>query len=301
MRKNVNRLQRSENIAGWCFVTPALVMFLSLTLIPFFISIAVSFLDWNFLKAGDYPKFVGFQHFYDIFTGVNTFGRSLKNTLVYVVTIVPISIVMSLVFAYCMNGRIFGKKALRMMFFMPYICSLVAIGAVFRELFSSSGLINQALQSLHIIKEPINWSVNDKYTKIPVILLSVWSSIGYQLILFTAAMQNVPTSLYEAAKIDGAGGLRRFISITLPMISPTIFYLFITRMMAVFKIFGSVNILTLGTSMKSNRSLVVEIYTTAFKAPYDFGGGSAMSMLLFLMILVVTAVNFWGQKKWVHY
>lgn len=301
MKKNVNRLQRSENIAGWCFVMPALIMFLTMTLLPFFISVVVSFLDWNFLKAGDYPKFVGFQHFYDIFTGVNTFKRSFGNTLVYVITIVPMSIIMSLVFAYCMNGRIFGKKALRMMFFAPYICSLVAVGAVFRQLFGGTGLVNQALQSLGLIKEPIQWAVNDKYTKIPVILLSVWSSIGYQLILFTAAMQNVPTSLYEAAKIDGAGGLRRFVSITIPMISPTIFYLVITRMIAVFKIFGSVNILTLGTSMKSNRSLVVEIYNTAFSVPYNFGGGSAMSMILFVTIMIITAINFWGQKKWVHY
>ena len=301
MRKKVNRLQRSENIAGWCFVSPALIMFLSMTLIPFAISIAVSFLDWNFLKPSDYPKFVGFHHFVDIFTGVNTFGRSFKNTLVYVITIVPMSIIMSLVFAYCMNGRIFGKKALRMMFFAPYICSLVAIGAVFRELFKSGGLINEALLALGVINDPIQWGVDDRYVKIPVILLSVWSSIGYQLILFTAAMQNVPTSLYEAAKIDGAGGARRFISITIPMISPTIFYLVITRMMAVFKIFGSVNILTMGTSMRANKSLVVEIYDTAFRNPYNFGGGSAMSMLLFLTIMIVTAINFWGQKKWVHY
>lgn len=301
MKKNVNRLQRSENIAGWCFVTPALIVFLVMTLLPFFISIVMSFLDWNFLKKGDYPKLVGFQHFYEIFTGVNTFTRSFGNTVVYVITIVPMSIIMSLVFAYCMNGRIFGKKALRMMFFAPYICSLVAIGAVFRQLFGGTGLINQALRSMGLINDYIQWAVDDKYTKIPVILLSVWSSIGYQLILFTAAMQNVPTSLYEAAKIDGAGGLRRFISITLPMISPTIFYLVITRMIAVFKIFGSVNILTLGTSMKSNRSLVVEIYNEAFSAPYNFGGGSAMSMILFVTIILITAVNFWGQKKWVHY
>jgi len=303
MKKSVNRLQRSENIAGWCFVMPALIVFLSLTLLPFFISLVLSFLDWNFLKADDYPKFVGFQHFYDIFfnTAGNTFLRSFGNTLVYVITIVPMSIIMSLVFAYCMNGRIFGKKALRMMFFAPYICSLVAVGAVFRQLFGGTGPVNQLLQALHLIKEPINWSVDDRYTKIPVILLSVWSSIGYQLILFTAAMQNVPTSLYEAAKIDGAGGLRRFISITLPMISPTIFYLVITRMIAVFKIFGSVNILTMGTSMKSNRSLVVEIYNEAFQAPYNFGGGSAMSLILFVTIIFITAINFWGQKKWVHY
>ena len=299
MKKPVNRLKRSENIWGWAFVAPTLVSFLALTAVPFVISILLSFVDWSFFSGIDKLEWVGFENFVDIWDNAD-FVTALDNTFVYVITIVPLSIILSLVFAYCMNGRIFGKKALRMMFFIPYICSVVAVGAVFKFLFREDGIVNNLLLSLNLISEPLKWTVKKELTKIPIILLSVWTSIGYQLILFTAAMQNVPTSLYEAARIDGASSFVQFTKITMPMISPTIFYLVITRTMAVFKIFGSVNIFTMGAPFSSNSSVVVEIYEAAF-TKYEFGPASAMSMVLFGIILVITAINFWGQKKWVHY
>ena len=299
MKKPVNRLKRSENLWGWAFVSPTLFAFLALTAIPFLISILLSFLDWNFFSGIEKIKWVGVENFIDIWDNKD-FIKGLQNTFVYVITIVPLSIILSLVFAFCMNGRIFGKTALRMMFFIPYISSIVAVGAVFKFLFREDGTVNNLLMSLGLITEPLKWTIKKELTKIPIILLSVWMSIGYQLILFTAAMQNVPTSLYEAARIDGASSFKQFTKITMPMISPTIFYLVITRMMAVFKIFGSVNIFTMGSSIDSNTSVVVEIYEFAF-VKYEFGPASAMSMVLFGIILVVTAINFWGQKKWVHY
>ena len=299
MKKPVNRLKRSENLWGWIFVSPTLFAFLSLTAVPFVISILLSFVDWNFFSGIEKIKWVGLQHFVEMWED-DKFVQGLKNTFYYVIGIVPLSIIVSLVFAYCMNGRIFGKKALRMMFFIPYISSVVAVGAVFKFLFREEGIVNNVLLDLGLISEPLKWTINKELSKIPIILLSIWCSIGYQLILFTAAMQNVPTSLYEAARIDGANGLKQFTKITLPMISPTIFYLVITRMMAVFKIFGSIDIFTAGTSIKSNISVVVRIYGQAF-GDYNFGYASAMSMILFFIILVVTAINFWGQKKWVHY
>lgn len=299
MKKPVNRLKRSENLWGWIFVSPTLFAFLSLTAVPFVISILLSFVDWNFFSGIEKIKWVGLQHFVEMWED-DKFVQGLKNTFYYVIGIVPLSIIVSLVFAYCMNGRIFGKKALRMMFFIPYISSVVAVGAVFKFLFREEGIVNNVLLDLGLISEPLKWTIKKELSKIPIILLSIWCSIGYQLILFTAAMQNVPTSLYEAARIDGANGFKQFTKITLPMISPTIFYLVITRMMAVFKIFGSIDIFTAGTSIKSNISVVVRIYGQAF-GDYNFGYASAMSMILFGIILVVTAINFWGQKKWVHY
>ena len=299
MKKPVNRLKRSENLWGWIFVSPTLFAFLSLTAVPFVISILLSFVDWNFFSGIEKIKWVGLQHFVEMWED-DKFVQGLKNTFYYVIGIVPLSIIVSLVFAYCMNGRIFGKKALRMMFFIPYISSVVAVGAVFKFLFREEGIVNNVLLDLGLISEPLKWTIKKELSKIPIILLSIWCSIGYQLILFTAAMQNVPTSLYEAARIDGANGFKQFTKLTLPMISPTIFYLVITRMMAVFKIFGSIDIFTAGTSIKSNISVVVRIYGQAF-GDYNFGYASAMSMILFFIILVVTAINFWGQKKWVHY
>ena len=301
MKKPVNRLKRSENLTGWAFVSPSLLIFVCLTLLPFVVSILLSFVDWNFFSGLKKLKWVGLDNFVDLFNGKDrSFLPSLQNSLVYTISIVPASIIVSLIFAYCMNGRIYGKKLLRMAFFIPYICSVVAVGSVFKFLFKEEGIINNLLLQAGWISEPIGFASDDRYTKIPVILLSIWCSIGYQLILFTAAMQNVPTSLYEAAKIDGAGGAMQFIKITLPMISPTIFYLVITRLMAVLKIFGSVNIMTQNSQIRSMTSVVQQIYNTAFR-DRKFGDGSAKAMVLFAIILLVTAINFWGQKKWVHY
>lgn len=299
MKKNVNRLKREENLVGWAFISPTLLCFIILTAFPFFLSIGLSFVDWNFFGGWKKLEFVGFENFATLLKDDN-FKGALKNTFVYAITIVPLSIFLSIVFAYCMNGRIFGKKILRMAFFIPYISSIVAVGTVFKFLFREDGIVNNVLLALSMIPEPIKWNIDPVFSKVPIILLSVWASVGYQLILFTAAMQNVPSSLYEAAKIDGASGFIQFVKITLPMISPTIFYLVITRTMAVFKIFGSVNVFTMGTAIKSNTSVVVEIYRTAFEK-FEFGMASAMSMVLFIIIMIITIINFKGQDKWVHY
>ena len=300
MKKQIPRLKRNENLVGWAFVAPAMTAFAILTAFPFLCEMFLSLVEWKFFNGWKKLKFVGFQNFIDIFSESSDFVMALENTFVYVITIVPLSIILSIIFAYCMNSRIFGKRWLRMMFFIPYISSIVAVGTVFKFLFREDGIVNNFLMSLSIIAEPIKWNIDPTFSKIPIILLSVWMSIGYQLILFTAAMQNVPVSLYEAGKIDGASSLKQFTKITLPLISPTIFYLVVTRTMAVFKIFGSVNVFTMGTTMDSNTSVVVQIYRDAFSS-YKFGAASAMAVVLWILIMIVTAVNFWGQKKWVHY
>ncbi|MBQ8814560.1 MAG: sugar ABC transporter permease [Lachnospiraceae bacterium] len=299
MKKQTTRLRRNENLVGWAFVAPTMISFVVLTAFPFLCAMFLSLVEWKFFNGWKKLKIVGIQNFIEIFTE-GDFVMALENTFVYVITIVPLSIILSIIFAYCMNGRIFGKKWLRMMFFIPYISSIVAVGTVFKFLFREDGIVNNILMSLSIIAEPIKWNIDPTFSKIPIILLSVWMSIGYQLILFTAAMQNVPVSLYEAGKIDGANSFKQFTKITLPMISPTIFYLVITRTMAVFKIFGSVNVFTMGTTMDSNTSVVVQIYRAAFSS-YKFGTASAMAVVLWVLIMIVTALNFWGQKKWVHY
>lgn len=128
----------------------------------------------------------------------------------------------------------------------------------------------------------------------------IWTAVGYELVIYMSALQSVPASLYEAADIDRATGMQKFFYITLPMVSPTTFYLVIVRMIAVFKIFSSVNIMTMGSPSYANTSMVVEIYGNAFGS-YKFGYAAAQSMVLFVLILVITLLNFWGQKKWVHY
>ena len=303
--KKQNRLQAKENISGYAFVAPALICFILFMAFPFFLTLILSFFDFNFLKVkklahlAKYMKFCGFENFVDM-TKDRRFIQSIINTAIYTVATVPASIVIGLALAYVMHGNIYGKKLLRLAFFIPYISSIVAVGAVFKFLFREDGIINNVLLSLNLTSEAIKWSVDPAVSKIPIILLSIWSSLGYILIIYMAAIENVPRSLYEAATIDGASTFTQFMKITVPLISPTTFYLIIVRMIAVFKIFSSVNVFTMGSSITSNTSIVQEIYSSAF-SQYEHGYASAQSVVLLAIILIITAIQFWGQKKWVHY
>lgn len=300
-----NRNQLKENLAGYAFVSPALITYILLIAFPFFLTLILSFTEFNFLKVrnlaklGKYIEFVGFENFKDAFAD-RRFVAGISNTFVYAFTTVPASIILGIVLAYVLNGKVFLKKVLRLAFFVPYISSIVALGAVFKFLFREDGLVNNFLSSMGWITEPLKWTVEPSLSKIPIILLVIWTSLGYVLIIYMAALQNVPRTLYEAATIDGASGFQQFMKITVPMVSPTTFYLVIVRLIAIFKIFGSVNVFTMGSSITSNTSIVQEIYSTAFSS-YQHGYASAESVILLIIILFFTAINFVGQKKWVHY
>ena len=304
-RKGRNRNQLKENLAGYAFVSPALITYILLIAFPFFLTLILSFTEFNFLKVrdiaklGKYIDWIGFDNFKAAFAD-RRFVAGISNTFVYAFTTVPASIILGIVLAYVLNGKVFFKKVLRLAFFVPYISSIVALGAVFKFLFREDGLVNNALESLGWITEPLKWTVEPSLSKIPIILLVTWTSLGYVLIIYMAALQNVPRTLYEAATIDGASGFQQFMKITVPMVSPTTFYLVIVRLIAIFKIFGSVNVFTMGSSIASNTSIVQEIYDTAFKS-YQHGYASAQSVILLVIILFFTAINFVGQKKWVHY
>jgi len=290
--------KRKDTLTGWLFIAPMLIAFLIFVAFPFFASLGLSFTKWNFIGGWKKLKWIGLENFEDLL-GDGRFLQAINNTFVYAAATVPTSIIAALGLAYLLNNKVYFKKTLRMAFFIPYISNTVALAAVFKFLFNREGIINRGLNAL-IGMEPLNWMTTPSVNKIPVILLVVWTAIGYELVIYMAALQNVPKNLYEAADIDGATGWSKFWKITFPMISPTTFYLCIVRFIAVFKIFSSVNIMTLGTSQASNTSIVQQIYTSAF-SKYQFGYASAQAMVLFVMILIITRIQFFTQKKWVHY
>lgn len=298
LSKRSSALQRQENLIGYAFILPALIVFLVFVAFPFFASIGLSFTKWNFLGGWKKLKWIGLKNFTDLAKD-RSFRYALGNTFVYTITTVPTSILLSLVLAYILNNKVYCRKLLRMAFFIPYISSAVALAAVFKFMFRDDGVINSVLLSLGV-KNPPQWFVNLRLNKIPIIVMVIWTAVGYELVIYMSALQSVPTSLYEAADIDRANGVQKFFYITLPMVSPTTFYLVIVRMIAVFKIFSSVNVMTMGSSSYANTSMVMEIYSNAFGS-YKFGYAAAQSMVLFVLILLITLLNFWGQKKWVHY
>ncbi|MBQ1208434.1 MAG: sugar ABC transporter permease [Lachnospiraceae bacterium] len=287
--------KRKEAIAGWVFLSPALFVFVTLIFFPVIASILLSFTKWNFLSGFDGIKWVGFDNFVKLFKRDRDFKTALRNTIIYAVTTVPVSIVFALIAAYMLNTKVYLKKFLRMCFFIPYISSMVALYAVCKFLFGLKGPINQIVQMFG--GEAMKWLTSSSLCRIPIISVVVYAGIGFSLIVYMAALQNVPSELYEAAKIDGANELSAFFKITLPLISPTTFYLLVVRMIAAFKIFTSANILKYGSN---SSGLVNIVYDEAF-GNYAFGYASSVAWVLVGLILAVTLVQMWGQKKWVHY
>lgn len=291
--------KRKENLLGYAFVGPALLIFVGLVLFPFVLSIFLSVTEWNFFSGWDNIKIVGFKNFEKLFKDV-AFHQAIKNTVIYSVAIVPASVIIALVLAYLLNDKVFMKKTMRLCFFIPYISSSVALAAVFKVMFRETGAVNNILTGVFGLSEGIRWFTDPAWSKVPIIIFVIWVQIGFELIIYMAALQNVPKTLYEASDIDGITPWKKFWKITFPMISPTTFYLIVVQFITVFKIFNAVDVMTHGNVGNSNTSMVYEIYENAF-AFYKFGYASAEAMVLLVIILIVTAINFWGQKKWVHY
>jgi multiple sugar transport system permease protein len=293
------RKQRDDTLTAYLFLAPTLIIFITLVIFPVLVSFVISFADWNFMKGFKAIKFTGIENYQSMIKD-DRFVQAIKNTFIYTAATVPTSLIIALTIAYTLNKKCFLKKFLQLCFFIPYISSTVATAAVFKVLFRTDGVINQILVNVFRVAEPPDWFSVSSISRVPIIVFVIWSAIGYELVIYLAALQNIPATLYEAAEIDGAPEFTKFMRITLPMISPTTFYLLIIRLIAVFKIFTSVNIMTLGTPGRVNTSVVMRIYSEGFGS-YKFGYASAEAWFLFFIILIVTLVNFWGQKKWVHY
>ena len=284
-------------MAGWLFMTPALFIFLTLVLIPVISSIILSFTKWNFLSGFSGIEFTGVNNFIKLFTKDRKFKKALVNTVIYAITIATTTVALSLFLAHMLNTKVYLKKFLRMCFFIPYISSMVALAAVFRYMFRTDGPVNLILGKVFGMDPVPNWMIDGSLCRIPVILVMIYAGIGFCVIVYMAALQAVPSELYEAAQIDGASAVRSYFKITLPLVSSTTFYLLIVRLIAAFKIFTAVNV------MDSNGgavSVVEIIYDEAF-GKYNFGYASAASWVLVAIILLVTQLQMWGQKKWVHY
>lgn len=291
--------KRRENLIGYAFVSPALLTFIILIAFPFLFTIFLSFTKWNFLSGWSNIKFVGLKNFANMLTD-NRFISGVKNTFIYTIIIVPVSIIIALILAYLLNDKVYLKKTLRLCFFIPYISSSVALAAVFKLLFRENGVVNTVLMNVFGMKESILWFNDARFAKIPIILFVIWVQIGFELIIYMAALQNVPKELYEASELDGVTPWKKFWRITFPLISPTTFYLVVVQLIAVFKIFNAIDIMCFGDSVHYNTSLVVEIYKSAFEN-YNFGYASAEALVLMVFIVIITIINFIGQKKWVHY
>ncbi|MFE5321723.1 carbohydrate ABC transporter permease [Paenibacillus sp. NPDC056579] len=288
-----------EAFTGWLFIMPAIIGFGLLTVIPIIFSLVISFTDWNFMEGLKGIRFTGFHNYTKMWSD-QWFTDSLKNNLIFAVTTVPLIMLFSLLTAVALNHGAFFKTPLRMIIFMPYVSSIVAVSLVWALLYSpSQGPINQALRGFGI-EHPPGWLSDPKWALVAIIIMSVWAAIGYNMVIYLAGLQSIPKDLYEASSIDGAGKVRQFFSVTIPLLSPTTFFVLITCIIHSFQVFAAIFMMTQGGPGTSTSVLTFYIYQTGFSF-YKMGYASAMAWILTLIIFMVTIVQWIGQKRWVNY
>ncbi|MEF2248108.1 carbohydrate ABC transporter permease [Paenibacillus sp. IITD108] len=292
-------LHRQEELIGYLFILPFAIGFIIFQLAPLLSSILISLTDLSFISNLSAVKFVGLGNFITMF-GDSQFLSALWRTLYYVVLFVPGSIGVGLVFALLINAKFFFRGPIRVAIFLPYVSNLVAVAVVWAMLLDyNDGPVNALLRSIGVENPPL-WLLG-VHTAIPtVVVIVVWQSIGFFMVVFLAALQNVPSELYEAAVIDGAGSWNKFWRITMPLISPTIFLLSITAIISAFQNFGPIQVLTKGGPGDASTTLSMNIYKESF-VHYRFGYSTAQAIILFLLILIITVIQWRGQKKWVTY
>jgi multiple sugar transport system permease protein len=277
------------------FLTPGAIGFLAFTLFPVFASLAMSFFDWPVLGS---PTFRGLGNYSELL-GDTTFRTALVNTLVFVVLYVPVNIVLSLGLAAWISPRIKGRRFYRVVFFVPAVTPIVGNAVVFSLLLTPNGLIDSTMKSLFGVGAP-NFLGSTSWALPAVVMMSVWQGFGYNLLVFSAAMDAVPPSLTEAASIDGAGTVRQFFSIVLPLLSPSIFFATVLTLISSFQVFTQAYVLTGGGPGSSTTTLVMYLYQSGFQF-FRLGFASAVAWVLFVIIMFITGLQFLAQKKWVHY
>jgi multiple sugar transport system permease protein len=283
--------------AGWFFVAPAL----ALTGIFFFIPVAGSLLlsltDFDIYAIADRgnAQFVGLRNYVELFNN-SVFWTAVRNTFYFALVGGPLTVAVSLAAALLINARVVRYKAFfRTIYFIPFVTTLVAVAIVWRYLYHPQyGMLNYALGWIGI--EPVDW-LGDPRTAMPaIILLAIWKNFAYNMLIFIAGMQTIPSELYEAAELDGAGALRQFRHVTLPMLAPTFLFVGVITMIGYFQLFAEPYVMTAGGPLRSTTSLVLLMYEEGFRW-WRMGAAAAVAFILFAIILVWTLIQFRLQRE----
>ena len=293
-KKKMTPRQKSECMWGYLFILPTMVGLMVLNIIPIFQT------RWqSFFKTGDFGKgniFVGLKNYQKVFAD-GEMWQSLINTIKYAIVEVPFSVVIALILAVFLNRKIKGRDAFRTIFFLPMVAAPAAIAMVWRWLYNSEfGLLN------HIFGTKINWISDPGIAVYSIAVIGIWSVIGYNMVLFLAGLQDIPHDYYEAASIDGASEVQQFLNITVPLLSPTIFFVLVTRVIASLQVFDLMYMImsTNNPALKYTQSLVYLFYKYSF-IQGNKGYGATVVVVLLILIMIITVFQMIAQKKWVHY
>jgi multiple sugar transport system permease protein len=287
---------KRQNLAGWLFVGPVIGGVLFFQIAPVIASLGVSMTNWTGLRD---PEFLGLDNYVRLFTDDAYFYGSLWHTAVFTVAVVVASIVVGLALAMLVNQRVVGAGVFRMLYYSPAITNVVAIGFVWFWLYEpNNGLINAVLRGVGLPAPA--WLSDSNTALIAVIIVAIWQGVGYPMVILLAGLQAIDQSLLEAARVDGASAWRRFISVTLPLLTPNIFFLSIMQFISSFQVFGIIYVMTSGGPNNATQVFIYRIYTVAF-GEGRLGYASAMGWVLFVIIALITFVQWKGEKRWVHY
>mgnify|MGYP003588205403 FL=1 len=288
----------NEALWGWAMVAPTIIGLIVLNIIPIFQTLKMSF-----HKSGDFGRndiFVGFEN-YQRMLGDAQVWQATWNTFKYTLLVVPATVTLAIFLAVLLNSKIRGKHLYRTIFFLPMVAAPAAVTMVWKWLYNTDfGLINFVLGKMGIGR--INWIEDPKIAMYSIALIGIWSTVGYSMILILAGLQEIPKDYYEAAKIDGASPAKQFFQITLPMVSPTHFFVVVTSIIQSMQVFDVIYMMEDIRSPAYDKtvSLVYLFYNNSFKYT-DKGYGSTIVILLLVIILLITALQMKAQKKWVYY
>jgi multiple sugar transport system permease protein len=286
---------RREALWGYAMIAPLLIGLAVFFYLGLGASLYLSFSEWDVLTA---PKWVGLDNYRRFFDNP-LYLKTLWNTLRFALMLVPLGMVASLGMALALNQNIRLRGLYRVVFFLPVLTMPVAIAVVWKWIYAPDfGLLNQALA---LFGGPrVKWLSDANTAMLALVLMSIWMGSGYGMVIYLAGLQNISRSYYEAAQVDGASSWQQFRHITIPLLTPTIFFSLVTSTISAFQVFDIVDVMTKGGPLDSTRTMVYTIYDDGFRF-FRMGGASATAWVLFAVILAITMVQLWGQRRWVHY
>lgn len=295
-RVKLTRVALAEERAAWLFLAPSLVLFAIFTAIPVISAFFISFTQWNLFNE---VTWVGLGNYLELAKD-EIFAKVLGNTAYFVLASVPVQIVLALACALVLNRGIKGQTFFRVVYFLPVVTSTIAAALVWAWLFNSNfGLINAGLSLVGVTDLP-KWMGSTRWAMPAIIIVSIWQNLGYAMVLFLAGLQNIGKDVHDAAALDGATGWDRFWHITLPLLSPTTFFVLVISIIGSFQVFELVLVMTKAGPANATNTLVYYIYQNGFQF-YQMGYASAAAMVLFLIVLAFTLVQYKLQRRWVHY
>lgn len=268
---------------------PALLGTLLFIVIPVFFSFYLSFCKWDLLSS---IKFVGLENYFTLLNG-EQFALILKNTFVFALATTIIAVIIPIILAAAINSKIRGSEFFKTAYFLPFITPMIVVALVWEWIFDPNyGLLN------YVLKLHINWLYDTQTAMIALIIVSAWKLIGYNMVILLSGFSTINQNVYESAKIDGANPIQTFLKITLPLLSPTIFFVITITTISSFQVFDLIYLMTQGGPLDSTNVLVYWIYKNAFEF-FNIGEASAGAYILFLIVLVLTIVQWNLRKKWV--